>query len=94
VHAIDRAIKKALTRFFPEVEKIHLIDYKVRVLDARQGTAAKVRVLIESTDGHESWTTLGVSYNVIEASWDAIVDSIVYKLVFLPESKGSGVLAG
>ncbi len=88
VHAIDRAIKKALTRFFPEVEKIHLIDYKVRVLDARQGTAAKVRVLIESTDGHESWTTLGVSYNVIEASWDAIVDSIVYKLVFLPESKG------
>ncbi|RPI23061.1 MAG: citramalate synthase [Acidobacteria bacterium] len=87
VHAIDRAIKKALTRFFPEVEKIHLIDYKVRVLDARSGTAAKVRVLIESTDGQESWTTLGVSYNVIEASWDAIVDSIVYKLVFRPESK-------
>ncbi|HXK59965.1 MAG TPA: citramalate synthase [Acidobacteriota bacterium] len=86
VHAIDRAIKKALARFFPEVEKIHLTDYKVRVLDARSGTAAKVRVLIESTDGQESWTTLGVSHNVIEASWDAIVDSIVYKLVFRRES--------
>ncbi len=83
VNAMDRAIKKALTRFFPEIEEIHLIDYKVRVLDAKAGTAAKVRVLVESTDGKESWTTVGVSVNVIQASWKAIVDSILYKLIFL-----------
>lgn len=82
VHALDRAIQKALSRFFPEIEEIRLIDYKVRVLDARRGTAAKVRVLIESTDGEESWTTIGVSTNVIEASWKAIVDSVLYKLLF------------
>ena len=83
VDALDRAIKKAVARFFPEVEKIRLTDYKVRVLDAREGTAARVRVLIESTDGIESWSTVGVSHNVIEASWRAITDSILYKLVFL-----------
>jgi len=83
VNAMDRAIKKALTRFFPEIEEIHLIDYKVRVLDAKAGTAAKVRVLVESTDGKESWTTVGVSVNVIQASWKAIIDSILYKLIFL-----------
>ncbi|HRV09225.1 MAG TPA: citramalate synthase [Acidobacteriota bacterium] len=84
VNALDRATKKALGRFFPELTKVHLIDYKVRVLDARQGTAAKVRVLIESTDGEESWTTVGVSTNVIEASWYAITDSLLYKLLFRP----------
>jgi 2-isopropylmalate synthase len=88
VHAIDRAIKKALTRFYPEIEAIRLIDYKVRVLDAKSGTAAKVRVLIESTDGHETWTTVGVSSNIIEASWKAIEDSIVYKLVFRKQTEG------
>ncbi len=82
VHALDRATKKALARFFPQIEKIHLTDYKVRVLDAKEGTAAKVRVLIESTDGRESWTTVGVSTNVIEASWYAIIDSLLYELVF------------
>ncbi len=82
VHALDLATKKALSRFFPEIEEIHLTDYKVRVLDAKEGTAAKVRVLIESTDGTESWTTVGVSSNVIEASWRAIIDSLLYKLVF------------
>lgn len=86
VHALDRAIKKALVRFFPEIEEIRLIDYKVRVLDAQSGTAAKVRVLVESTDGHSSWTTIGVSSNVIEASWKAIIDSVVYKLSF-PSAK-------
>ena len=86
VHALDRAIKKAVARFFPQVERIRLIDYKVRVLDAREGTAARVRVLIESTDGDESWSTVGVSHNVIEASWRAIGDSILYKLVFLSET--------
>jgi 2-isopropylmalate synthase len=83
VNAIDRAIKKALSRFFPELDQVHLTDYKVRVLDARSGTAAKVRVLIESSDGNESWSTVGVSHNVIEASWKAIIDSILYKLVFV-----------
>jgi 2-isopropylmalate synthase len=83
VNAIDRAIKKALSRFFPELDQVHLTDYKVRVLDARSGTAAKVRVLIESSDGNESWTTVGVSHNVIEASWKAIIDSILYKLIFV-----------
>jgi 2-isopropylmalate synthase len=85
VHALNLATKKALTRFFPEIEGIHLTDYKVRVLDAKEGTAAKVRVLVESTDGAESWTTVGVSANVIEASWRAIIDSLLYKLVFLRE---------
>jgi 2-isopropylmalate synthase len=96
VNAIDRAIKKALARFYPEIEKVHLIDYKVRVLDASAGTAAKVRVLIESTDGHETWSTIGVSENVVEASWRAIADSIHYKLVFLTGKKGpknNGLLA-
>ncbi|MBI4445225.1 MAG: citramalate synthase [Acidobacteria bacterium] len=89
VNALDRAIKKALARFFPEIEEIRLIDYKVRVLDAQNATAARVRVLIESTDGHETWTTIGVSENVIEASWKAIVDSLLYKLIFLRERKGA-----
>jgi len=87
VHALDLATKKALRRFFPQIQDIHLTDYKVRVLDAKEGTAAKVRVLIESTDGTESWTTVGVSENVIEASWRAIIDSLLYKLVFSPQEK-------
>jgi 2-isopropylmalate synthase len=94
VHAIDRAIKKALSRFFPELDQVHLTDYKVRVLDARSGTAAKVRVLIESSDGSESWTTVGVSHNVIEASWKAIIDSILYKLVFVAKKTHAQVQVG
>jgi len=91
VHALDRSIKKALARFFPEIEEIRLTDYKVRVLDAQEGTAAKVRVLVQSTDGMQSWTTVGVSYNVIEASWVAIVDSLLYKLIFRKEAASSAV---
>ena len=83
VHALDRAVKKAVARFFSEAECIRLIDYKVRVLDAHDGTGAQVRVLIESTDGEQTWSTVGVSHNVIEASWTAIIDSIRYKLLFL-----------
>jgi 2-isopropylmalate synthase len=94
VHALDLATKKALKRFFPEIEGIHLIDYKVRVLDAKEGTAAKVRVLIESTDGSETWTTVGVSCNVIEASWRAIIDSLLYKLVFAKDRSTSPVSTG
>lgn len=87
VHALDRAVKKALVRFFPELESVSLSDYKVRVLDARQGTASSVRVLVQSTDGSESWGTVGVSTNVIEASWLAIIDSLLYKLAFRQDSQ-------
>jgi 2-isopropylmalate synthase len=80
ISALDNAIRKALGRFFPELHKVHLVDYKVRVLDGRDGTAAKVRVLITSTDGEEYWGTIGVSGNVIEASWIALIDALEYKI--------------
>ena len=81
VNALDNAIRKALIRFYPCLEEMELADYKVRVLTGEHGTEAKVRVLIESTDGHCSWGTVGVSVNIIEASWQAMVDSISYKLL-------------
>jgi len=81
VNALDRALRKALSDKYPQVSAIHLEDYKVRVLDARSGTAAKVRVLITSTDGKEEWVTVGVSENIIEASWRALVDSLEYSLL-------------
>jgi 2-isopropylmalate synthase len=80
VHALDQALRKALAKFYPEVEDIRLHDYKVRVLGSTEGTAALVRVLIESGDDERRWTTVGVSHNVIEASWRALVDSVDYKL--------------
>ncbi|NLP47498.1 MAG: citramalate synthase [Clostridiales bacterium] len=80
VNALDKALRKALSVFYPELDKIHLTDYKVRVLTAEQASAAKVRVLIESTDGSQSWTTVGVSTDIIAASWQALVDSIEYIL--------------
>ena len=81
VNALDKAMRKALITFYPALEEIELIDYKVRVLSGQQGTGAKVRVLIESKDQHEQWGTVGVSVNIIEASWQALVDSISYKLM-------------
>ena len=81
VHALDRALRKALEVFYPELSRVHLTDFKVRVIDSNKATAAKVRVLIESTDGESVWTTVGVSTDVIEASWIALVDSIEYKLL-------------
>jgi 2-isopropylmalate synthase len=81
VNALDTAIRKALLRFYPEIVQIGLIDYKVRVLDEKRGTAAKVRVLIESSDGQNHWGTVGVSENLIEASWEALVDSIEYGIL-------------
>lgn len=81
VHALDRALRMALERFYPGVRQIRLTDFKVRVLDSKSATAAKVRVLIESTDGDENWTTVGVSTDLIEASWIALVDSFEYKLI-------------
>ena len=80
VNALDNAVRKALVRFYPAITEMKLTDYKVRVLDSTSATAAKVRVLIESTDGEEFWTTIGVSTDIIEASWKALVDSIEYKL--------------
>ncbi len=80
VNALDKAIRKALEVFYPNLKEMYLSDYKVRVLDANSATAAKVRVLIESTDGKHWWTTVGVSGNIIEASMIALVDSIEYKL--------------
>jgi len=81
VHALDRALRRALQRFFPSLEHIRLTDYKVRVIDGGAATAAKVRVLIESTDGRHSWITVGVSEDIIDASRIALVDSIEYKLI-------------
>ena len=81
VNALDKAMRKALERFYPEICEMKLVDYKVRVLDSDKATAAKVRVLIESSDKTDSWTTIGVSTDVIDASWHALVDAIEYKLV-------------
>jgi 2-isopropylmalate synthase len=80
VNALDNALRKALTKFYPQINKMHLVDFKVRILEGSEGTAAKVRVLLDSRDEHEIWSTVGVSTNIIEASWHALVDSIQYKL--------------
>lgn len=80
VNALDGALRKALVRFYPRLTEMQLVDYKVRVVNPRAGTAARVRVVIESRDGTDVWGTVGVSENVIEASWLALVDSIEYKL--------------
>lgn len=86
VNALDNALRKALERFFPEIKEMKLIDYKVRVLNGNEGTAAKVRVLIETKNKKESWTTIGVSTNIIQASWKAMIDSIEYGLLKFSES--------
>ncbi|MGH7964891.1 MAG: citramalate synthase, partial [Candidatus Binatia bacterium] len=90
INALDQALRKALTKFYPQLEKMHLLDYKVRVLGGDQGTGATVRVLIESGDEHDRWGTVGVSHNVIEASWQALVDSIEYKLYKDKKSRVQG----
>lgn len=81
VNALDNALRKALDKFYPELKEVKLHDYKVRVLTAGKGTSARVRVLIESGDEKNRWGTVGVSENIIEASWQALVDSIEYKLL-------------
>lgn len=81
VNAIDNALRKALEKFYPELKEVRLHDYKVRVLTAGKGTSARVRVLVESGDEEKRWGTVGVSENIIEASWQALVDSIEYKLL-------------
>jgi len=87
VNALDNAIRKALENFYPELKEVKLIDYKVRVLSDQEGTGASTRVLIESWDGKANWGTVGVSENIIQASWQALVDSIDYKLL-KEEEKG------
>jgi 2-isopropylmalate synthase len=81
VNALDLALRQVLTKFYPSIEEIELIDYKVRVLSSREGTAAKVRVLIEFVDKKRQWSTVGVSTNVIEASWEALLEGLYYKLL-------------
>ncbi|WP_254511361.1 citramalate synthase [Anatilimnocola floriformis] len=81
VNALDGALRKALNGTFPGLGDMRLIDYKVRVVNGEAGTAAKIRVIIESTDGEDTWGTIGVSENIIEASWLALVDAVEYKLV-------------
>jgi 2-isopropylmalate synthase len=81
VEALDKALRKALIKAYPSLEHMRLTDYKVRVLDTKDGTSAKVRVLIESQDEHDAWSTVGVHENIIEASWEALVDSVEYKLL-------------
>ncbi|MCZ7644228.1 MAG: citramalate synthase [Planctomycetota bacterium] len=80
VNALDGAIRKALYRFYPELQAVHLMDYKVRVVNSKAATAAKVLVSIVSSDGRDRWTTVGVSENIIEASWRALADSVEFKL--------------
>jgi 2-isopropylmalate synthase len=81
VNALDGAMRLALAKFFPQLKKIRLIDYKVRIIDSRSGTAAKTRVLITSSDGRREWGTVGVSENIITASLQALVDSMEYALM-------------
>ncbi len=81
VNALDKALRMAIERRFPEVHDIRLVNYKVRILDEDKGTAANTRVLIDSSDGRDSWGSVGVNVNVVEASWQALVDSITYGLL-------------
>lgn len=87
VNALDTALRKALERFYPQVSHMHLSDYKVRVLDTTKGTGAKVRVLIETEGDTSSWNTVGVSTDVVDASWKALVDSVNYHLLKSEESE-------
>jgi 2-isopropylmalate synthase len=81
VNALDKALRKALVPHFPKIAQVRLEDYKVRIIDSGNGTAAKTRVLIVSSDGQRTWGTVGVSTNIIDASWQALVDSLEYFLM-------------
>jgi 2-isopropylmalate synthase len=84
VNALDNALRKALEKFYPDLKEVRLVDFKVRILSSIHGTKAATRVLIESQDTHEKWGTVGVSENIIQASWQALVDSIEFKLLKNP----------
>jgi 2-isopropylmalate synthase len=97
VHALDNALRKALERFYPELSGIRLTDFKVRIVNSEQATAAKVRVMVESRAGSRSWTTVGVHTNIIEASWQALVDGVEYGLLEIigkPDQGEEGPSAG
>ena len=94
VQALDRALRKALIKFFPEIDDVALLDFKVRVLGSDGGTGAVVRVLIESGDARDRWGTVGVSSNLVEASWQALVDSLDYKLYKDERARGGRDAAG
>ena len=81
VNVLDAVLRQALGARYPALDRVHLTDYKVRVLDTEKGTGAVTRVLIDTTNGERSWTTIGVSDNIIEASWQALDDSLVYGLL-------------
>ena len=88
VHALDRALRAAITEQHPEIAGVELTNFKVRILDEDHGTGSVTRVLLDSSDGHDSWGSIGVSANVIEASWEALVDSLEY--AFQPKRAGGG----
>jgi 2-isopropylmalate synthase len=90
VNALDNALRKALVKFYPSLSEVKLDDFKVRVLEGHDGTAAKVRVLIESSDGNDRWGTIGVSTNIIEAAWLALIDSLNFKLMKDRETNSKG----
>ena len=83
VNALDSALRKSLRDDIPDIDSFNLTDYKVRVLESERGTGAVTRVLLDTTDGKKTWTTIGVSTNIIEASWQALVDSLVYGLLHI-----------
>ncbi|MCI5149162.1 MAG: citramalate synthase [Candidatus Electrothrix sp. MAN1_4] len=88
VNALDKAMRKALLHFYPRLEEMELVDYKVRVLSGEHGTGAKVRVLVDSQDAESQWSTVGVSLNIIEASWQALEDAVNYKLMKDAQKEG------
>jgi 2-isopropylmalate synthase len=92
VNALDGALRKAIGAHYPGLVHLHLTDYKVRVLDTTKGTGAVTRVLIDSTDGETSWSTIGVSENIIEASWEALSDSVVYGLLHQAKTAGGAAV--
>jgi 2-isopropylmalate synthase len=81
VNALDHALRTALGQAYPEMAKLELIDYRVRIVDAAHGTDAVTRVLVETSDGETSWETVGVHANIIEASWEALLDAVTYGLL-------------
>ena len=89
VSALDAALRKALVNFYPELAQFHLADYKVRILDSKAGTSAKTRVLIESANGHQRWTTVGVSPNILDASYQAVVEGLEYGLMLQERAKAA-----
>jgi 2-isopropylmalate synthase len=85
VNAIDAALRAAIIKAYPHLDRVHLTDYKVRILDSAKGTGAVVRVLLDATDGERTWSTIGVSENIIQASWQALSESIVFALLHAPD---------